>query len=136
VRVFLDTSVLLAASGSATGASRALIALAAKHRWTLLSCQYCRTETLRNLAKVGPGAEQVFLKEIESAVRFVKDRVALEKPLVFPVSKDRPVVITALAEKCTVLLTWDRADFHGQLGNQVYGMLIRTPGDWLADELA
>ncbi len=91
---------------------------------------------MRNLAKVGSGAEQAFLKEIESAIRFVKDRVSSEKPLVFPVSKDRPVVITALAEKCEVLLTWDRADFQGKLGNQVYGMLIRTPGDWLAEELA
>jgi len=136
VKVFLDTSVLLAASGSATGASRALISLAAKHRWTLLSCQYCRTEVLRNLPKVGLNASLTFETEIEGAIRFVKDRVSSEKPLVFPVSKDRPVVTTALAEKCEVLVTWDRADFQGKLGGQVYGMLIRTPGDWLAEELA
>ncbi|MDD2764974.1 MAG: PIN domain-containing protein [Opitutaceae bacterium] len=135
MRVFLDSSVLLAASGSPTGASRAVIALASRRRWTLFSCHYCRTETLRNLPKVGPQATPAFDTEIEGAIRFVKDRVASENPLVFPISKDRPVVITALAEKCDVLLTLDRTDFQSQLGGQVYGMLIRTPGDWLEEEL-
>ena len=31
------------------------------------------------------------------------------------------------------LLTWDREDFHGRLGTQFYGMLIRTPGEWLME---
>ena len=56
--------------------------------------------------------------------------------MVFPVVKDRPVLVTALAEKCEVLLTLDRADFHEKLGGQVYGMLIRTPGEWLSEVLA
>ena len=43
--------------------------------------------------------------------------------------------VTALADKCGVLLTLDRADFHNKLGDQVYGMLIRTPGEWLAQVL-
>jgi hypothetical protein len=66
VRVFLDTSVLLAASGSAKGASRY-------------------------------------------------------------------IVENALAENCDVLLTLDRAAFHGKLGDQFYAILIRTPGDWLLE---
>jgi hypothetical protein len=53
--------------------------------------------------------------------------------VIFPKAKDRPVVLSALAENCDVLLTLDRADFHGKLGAQFYAILIRTPGDWLLE---
>jgi hypothetical protein len=33
----------------------------------------------------------------------------------------------------SVLLTLDRAAFHGKLGDQFYAILIRTPGDWLLE---
>lgn len=56
MRLFLDTSVLLAASGSSKGASRFLIAEAAAHGWELVSSDYCDEETRRNLPKVGRSA--------------------------------------------------------------------------------
>jgi hypothetical protein len=62
--------------------------------------------------------------------------VVIDRPLVYRVSKDRPVVATALALKCDALLTLDRADFHRLLGGRVYELLIRTPGDWLKEQLA
>lgn len=40
VNLFLDASVLLAASGSATGASRALFSLAEPNGWTLTTSPY------------------------------------------------------------------------------------------------
>lgn len=60
--------------------------------------------------------------------------------IVFDKAKDRPVLISALAVKPSVLLTLDQADFHDRLGTQFYGIDIRTPGEWLmemraADEL-
>lgn len=136
MRVFLDSSALLAASGSYTGASRAVVDLAPKNRWTLISSAYCRAEVLRNLPKAGDGASDAFAREVAPNIRFVNDQVAMGNPLVYPIAKDRPVVITALAERANVLLTLDRKDFHGKLGSQVYGMIIRTPGDWLAEILA
>jgi predicted nucleic acid-binding protein len=57
----------------------------------------------------------------------------LDKPLIFPKSKDRPVVITALASQAAVLLTLDRADFQRLLGAEVYGMAVRTPADFLME---
>jgi hypothetical protein len=45
--------------------------------------------------------------------------------------KEKPVLLTALAELCDYLLTLDRQDFHDKLGHQFYGVSIRTPGDWL-----
>jgi hypothetical protein len=40
MRLFLDASVLLAASGSATGASRHLIRLAPANQWSLFATPY------------------------------------------------------------------------------------------------
>jgi hypothetical protein len=53
VRLFLDTSVLLAASGSGKGASRFVVTEAAAHGWELVGSDYCDEETRRNLPKVG-----------------------------------------------------------------------------------
>jgi len=40
MRLFLDTSVLLAASGSASGASRQIFRLAAANSWWLIATPY------------------------------------------------------------------------------------------------
>ena len=49
MNLFLDTSVLLAASGSATGASREIFRRATVNGWTLLVTPYVIEEVLRNL---------------------------------------------------------------------------------------
>ncbi len=54
--LFLDTSVLLAASGSVTGAARFVCRNGAGQGWTLLTSGYCLQETLRNLPKISPTA--------------------------------------------------------------------------------
>jgi predicted nucleic acid-binding protein len=120
VRLFLDTSVLLAASGSGKGASRFVVTEAAARGWELVSSDYCDEETRRTLPKV----------------RFVRACVALDKPLVFPKAKDRPVVITALAVRSDWLLTLDEGDFHTKLGREVYGLRIATPGEFLVEQRA
>jgi predicted nucleic acid-binding protein len=57
----------------------------------------------------------------------------LDRPLIYRAVKDRPVVITALSLKADVLLTLDRDDFHDLLGSSVYGLSIRTPGEFLRE---
>ena len=54
MKLFLDTSVLLAAAGSATGSSRALFLYAAARQWLLISSPYVLNEVLRNLPKLPP----------------------------------------------------------------------------------
>jgi hypothetical protein len=49
VTIFLDTSVLLAACGSATGSSRALFTLAPQGGWTLMNSFYAANEIVKNL---------------------------------------------------------------------------------------
>jgi predicted nucleic acid-binding protein len=136
VRLFLDTSVLLAAAGSAKGASRFVLTEAKTHGWELVSSDYCDDETRRNLPKVGRSAATAWKNEITPRVRFVRASLALDKPLVFPKAKDRPVVITALAARSDWLLTLDEGDFHTKLGREVYGLRIATPGEFLIEQRA
>jgi len=49
VNLFLDTSVVLAACGSLTGASRAIFDAAADHGWSLLTSDYVLSEVRINV---------------------------------------------------------------------------------------
>jgi hypothetical protein len=131
VRLFLDSSVLLAAAGSFRGASSFIITNPSSYGWVLVTAEYCAEETRRNLAKLGAAAMGTWTQTVAPSVRIVPTRTSLDRPLVFPKVKDRPVVITALAEKCEWLLTLDEEDFHGKLGREVYGMSVATPGEFL-----
>jgi predicted nucleic acid-binding protein len=136
VRLFLDTSVLLAASGSAKGASRFLIAEAGARGWELVSSDYCAEETRRNLSKMGGSAATAWRTTVIPNLRLVRASLTLDKALLFPKAKDRPVVITALAVRADWLLTLDETDFHGRLGPQVYGLRLATPGEFLMEQRA
>ena len=136
MRLFLDTSVLLAAAGSAKGASRFLITEASARNWELVSSDYCAEETRRNLPKLGRSAASAWKNQIVLHVLLVRASLALDKPLVFPKVKDRPVVITALAARSDWLLTLDEGDFHTKLGREVYGLRIATSGEFLVEQCA
>lgn len=56
MRLFFDSSVLLAAAGSTSGASRLLITSAKREGWSLLTSAYCVREVEYNLPKLGPKA--------------------------------------------------------------------------------
>ncbi len=133
MRLFLDSSVLLAAAGSSTGASRLLFDIASRHGWELLTAEYCLREAEFNLPKLGKKAELSWTQIIRPAVIPLSTRLTLDRPLIFRATKDRPVVISALSQKADYLLTLDRDDFHGLLGRSVYGLPIRTPGEFLRE---
>jgi hypothetical protein len=54
----------------------------------------------------------------------------LDRPAVFPVTKDRPILFSALAW-ADVLLTLDRNDFAELLGSELYGLAVLKPGSFL-----
>lgn len=91
-------------------------------------------EVIRNLRKFSAEATSQWQRLCPQLV-LVDDIVSLDRALVFPVSKDRPVLVTALAS-AEVLLTLDRDDFLGALGKQCYGMDILLPFDFLSRERA
>jgi predicted nucleic acid-binding protein len=130
VRLFLDSSVLLAAAGSSQGASRLLFDNAASQGWLLLTADYCLREVEFNLPKLGKKAELSWNQIILPALRPTTTQLTLDRPLIYRATKDRPVIISALSQKADYLLTLDRDDFHDLLGRSVYGLPIRTPGEF------
>ena len=86
MRLFLDASVLLAASGSERGASRALFTYASAQHWSLISSPYALNEVLRNLAKLPPAATPDGLR-LRPQLAVVDDIVALDLPVVSPLAK-------------------------------------------------
>ncbi len=130
MRVFLDSSVLLSACGSEKSLSRLVTELAAERGWHLVSAAYCRAETSRNLGKISSNARQCW-PDIETKVEWVPNALTSKRPLLLIASKDKPVLISALAAHCEVLLTLDKTDFGILLGTEVYGMKVSTPRDFL-----
>jgi predicted nucleic acid-binding protein len=134
VKLFLDTSVLLAACGSEIGSSRALFQYAPRQRWELITSPWVIGEVMRNIVKFPIVATAAWLR-LRRQLVVVDDVVSLDRALVFPASKDRPVLLSALAS-AQVLITLDREDFIEVLGKQCYGLPILLPYDFLARERA
>jgi hypothetical protein len=132
VRLFLDTSVLLAASASATGASREIFRRASANAWVLITTPYVLEEILRNLADLPPAATTEWAA-LRPALLVMDDVLTVDRPAVFPVSKDRPILLSALAW-ADVLLTLDEGDFGGFMDKPFYGLLVFRPGLFLERE--
>lgn len=126
MRLFLDLSVVLAACGRPRGASRAIFNATAMHGWTLVTSEYVIAEVTRNLGKL-PGDALIEWQRLAESLRLVRDVWTSERPAIFRVAKDRPVLFTAAAW-ADVLLTLDTADFLTLLGNRFYALHVLSPG--------
>jgi hypothetical protein len=134
VRLFLDSSVLLAASGSVCGASREIFRRASANDWSLVSTPYVIEEVLRNLSDLSPSATADWAR-LRPALVLMDDVLTLDRPVVFDTVKDRPVLFSALAW-ADILLTLDRADFDELMDRSFYGLLVLRPGTFLERERA
>ncbi len=131
MKLFLDTSVLLAAAGSSKGASRFVFAQAEAQRWRLLTSPYCVEETNRNVRKLGSEAASYWRASLLPQLTLVPVELTYDQVLVFPKTKDRPVLLSALGAEADMLLTLDEADFQKVIGSQVYGLAVRSPGEFV-----
>ena len=134
MRLFLDTSVLLAACASAGGASREIFRVAGVNGWLPVATPYVVDEVLRNLPDFPVTASSEWVR-LRPAVLIMDDVLTLDRPVVFPVTKDKPMLFGALAW-ADVLLTLDRGDFGRLLGTSFYGMPVLRPGEFLERERA
>lgn len=134
MRLFLDTSVLLAASGSANGASREIFRLGSPNQWTLIATPYVVEEIRHNLPSF-PANATADWNRLRADLMLMDDVFTVDRPAVFAPAKDRPILFSALAW-ADVLLTLDRGDFETLLGKEFYGMPILTPGEFLFRERA
>ncbi len=132
MNIFLDSSVAIAASLSATGASREDFDHSASHGWRLLLSPWVLREVRDNLADKPPESARAWISLRRRAI-LEDDELTFDWPIAFGASKDKPVLFSALA--CAdVLLTLDRRDFRDLLGQTVYGLRVLTPGAFLRIE--
>ena len=134
MRLFLDTSVLLAACGSLTGASLEIFHRAPANGWILITIPYAVEEVLRNLPDFPPFASSNWAR-LRPSLLVMDDVLTLDRPAVFPAGKDRPILFSALAW-ADILLTLDRSDFGGLMDKPFYGLLVLKPGIIMARERA
>ena len=134
MRLFLDTSVLLAASASAAGASREIFRRASANGWVLVATPYALEEVLCNLPGFPPSASAEWAR-LRTALLVMDDVLTLDRPAVFHATKDRPILFSALAW-ADVLLTLDRSDFGGLMDKPFYGLLVLKPSVFLERERA
>lgn len=132
MNLFLDTSVILAACGSLTGASRFVFDAATTHGWSLLTSDYVLEEVAVNLP-VLPEDATTHWAQLRGGLDEVPDIVTFEWATLFLPAKDRPILFTAAAW-ADVLLTLDRRDFGDLIGGTFYGLGIMKPGDFLKRE--
>ena len=130
MKIFLDSSVILSAAGSEQSLSRLIVTVAPAKQWHLITSTYCRTEVTRNIKKLGGDASHQW--EIsQNAIEFVPDAYSGRRPLLLAASKDKPVLLSALAADSNVLLTLDQKDFSVLLHTAVYRMFVTTPKQFL-----
>ena len=134
MNLFLDTSVLIAACASTTGASREVLRLAESHTWMLVVTPYVIAEVEANLSDLPPIASATW-NELRAQLELREDIFTIDRPAVFGPAKDRPILFGALAW-ADVLLTLDRNDFGPLMGGRFYGLRILRPGMFLEEERA
>ena len=129
MRVFLDSSVILAACGRDSGASRRIFDIHRNEGWSLLAGAFVMGEVRINIGALGKQAVSDW-RRLETDLQLVRDQFVVNWPVVFAPAKDRPVLFTALAF-ADVLLTLDKRDFGPLMGAGFYGLEIMKPGDFL-----
>ena len=130
MRLFLDSSILLSVAGSEKSLSRLIVKIADEWGWDLVTAFYCRDESNRNIVKFPPKAAKAW-KALQDDLSFTPNALTSNRPLILSASKDKPVLISALAAKCDILLTLDTGDFGILIDTKVYGMQVTTPRSFL-----
>ena len=125
--IFFDTSVLISALISKTGASYALLesGIICKK----ITSRYCIKEIDNNISKFkNTGMSLSFLQKKLLIVEdcFIESDWTRQLP-----SKDMPILSTAIYHKANYLVTLDKNDFGIFFGKKLKGIVVLTPRDLL-----
>lgn len=134
--LFLDANILFTASYSASGASRVIFELAHKKKVKIFSSEYAIKEAQVNIVnKIGPHHLPLFYQLI-SSFSGVDKQIPLsdeiQKYTQIIVSKDIPILISALNLEVDCLITLDKKDFKTEKikkANLPFKILL--PGEYL-----
>ena len=127
MRVFLDANVLFSAAKS-DGLMRALIDRATRAGHTCCADPFVIEEARRNLVAkqpAGVAALDQLLGALDVGGMPVPD-AELGASLPLP-EKDRPVLMAAIHNRCSVLVTGDRTHFGALYGQILHGVTILSP---------
>jgi hypothetical protein len=134
VKLFLDTTVLLAASESPLGASREIFQRAHSNDWTLITTPFVLLEVTHKLPKLSPHG--VFdWKVLSRQLVITEDMAVLGGAVVRQPAKKNPILFSALAAS-EALLTLDEAHFGSLMQTSFYGLVILRPGIFLQQQRA
>jgi predicted nucleic acid-binding protein len=127
VRIFLDANILFSAA-RADGAMRELLQLLQSAGHALVADGYVVAEARRNLAAKEAGHTLEDLETLLGVVEVaaVQGRPATDAAAWLP-TKDRPVLLAAIALKCTVLVTGDKTHFGAGYGVAFDGVTVCLP---------
>lgn len=132
-RVFIDSSVLIAASISRSGYARDLVLMGVDRLVQLAVSSFVLAETRRNLARKSPGGVTAFDAFI--ALDFLlctnpPDRLVREVAHLIE-SKDAAIVAGALTAHCHTLATFDRRHLLSEARRieEQWGLHVQTPGE-------
>lgn len=129
-RVFIDSSILIAAAISAKGSARDLILCSMRGKLTLYISTLVLEETARNLARKAP----VALPAFETLRGLLTNIVDPDTPLVVRVAevveaKDAPIVAAAIKAEVTYLASYDQKHLlrQGDVIQIKFGITVVTP---------
>lgn len=134
MRIFLDANILFSAAKS-DGAVATLLSMLAAAGHVACVDPYVVEEARRNLAAKAPGRIQRLQQLLLSMEHgpLPSPTPQLEASLKLP-PKDRPVLASAIARSCDVLLTGDRTHFGALYEHTVQGVTMHSPRS-LAEKL-
>jgi predicted nucleic acid-binding protein len=132
VKLFVDSSVLLAASESPLSASREFFQRARSNDWTLLTAPHVLHEVTRNLQALSPQGAYDW-NVLRQQLVVIRDMEVLNWPVTS--AKNNPVLFSALAS-AEALLTLDEELFGSMMQTTFYGLVILRPGVFLQQQRA
>lgn len=137
MKVFIDSSVLLSAACSKTGASAAIVGYCKKKYIEGCVSSYVLEEIQRNAIKKLNETEKIRLHRLLIAARLklVSDpsEAFLQKARLLVPQKDAPVLAAAVSSLCTYLITLDVKHFKAQtVANSNLPLKIVTPREMLS----
>jgi predicted nucleic acid-binding protein len=137
-KLFIDSSVLIAAAISPRGTARDLLAAAFRGEYTLAISSLVLEETERNLTRKAPAAVPVFqfLKAVLSPLTTTPPIEMVQRVATVVEVKDAPIVAAALHAGVDYLVTYDRRHLLSQAEVIMarHGLIVTTPDAVLQSE--
>lgn len=122
MKLFLDANILFSASNRESNLFRLLQFL--KKKATLVTSDYAHTEAQRNLY----GKRAQWLDGFPQVMDGVEVVSSVDGPVAVEINeKDRPILATAIRQKCDILLTGEKRDFGHLFGQQIENITVLTP---------